>query len=463
MDTEQTRASADSPRASFEYIKTTLQNRRNYLRAYEELFEKFGDAVSERYFFDRWLFFHPDHVQRIFKENGSNYTKSPDFNELRPLFGSGLFTSEGRQWTRDRRIVAPEFHMEGLKKFAQITIDSVNDLVRTWETESAGRTDRELSAEMSTLTFTVIGKALFGKELKNIGDVVAHSILVAQDTAIRRLMSPIKIPYFIPTRRHRSTLRALRTLDRIVFEMLDENPERESEPENLLTRLLLSHDPESGEGLSRTEIRDQLMTLMIAGHETTSNALAWTFYLLGRHPEVLGRLQEEVGNVLRGALPAFDDVKKLSYTKMVLEEAMRLYPPVPGISRTAIQNDLIGGYRIKSGAIVEVSQWITHRHPEFWIEPLKFEPERFLPESVKAMHPFAYFPFGGGMRACIGKHFALTEAVLILAVLVQKFEFELSRHDDVVPEPLLTLRPRGGVWVRIRPRRERASTRSKEL
>jgi len=260
------------------------------------------------------------------------------------------------------------------------------------------------------------------------------------------------MPERIPTPRNRRFLVARRKLDEAVYRLIAGRRRSGEDTGDLLSMLLAARDEETGEGMSDRQLRDEVVTILIAGYETTADALAWTWYLLGTHPEAGARLHAELAAVLAGRVPAVEDLPQLPYTRMVLQEAMRLYPPAWGLLRQAREDDEIRGYRIPARARIVISQYVVHRHPGFWEEPEQFDPERFAPGRAASRPPFAYFPFGGGQRMCIGNNFAMMEAQLILATVAQRYRLDLVPGHPVEPEPLITLRPRHGVLVTLHDR-----------
>jgi len=255
----------------------------------------------------------------------------------------------------------------------------------------------------------------------------------------------------LPTRHNRRLNRAIGTLRGIVDRIIAERTREGRDHGDLLAMLLAARDADSGQPMPTMQIRDEVLTLLLAGHETTANALTWTFYLLANTPEVETKLHDELDHVLGGSAPSVEDLPRLPYTAMVIQEAMRLYPPAWAISRAAVADDVILGYRIPAGSVVLLSQWVTQRHPDFWDEPLRFRPERFAPDEVTRRSRYTYFPFGGGPRLCIGEQFALVEARLILATIAQSYRLRLATDQAVAPEPLVTLRPRGGISMLLEP------------
>jgi cytochrome P450 len=293
---------------------------------------------------------------------------------------------------------------------------------------------------------------MFGATVAQDVEVLGPAITVVQEETYRRQFVLFDLPEWVPLPQLRRARQAFRTIERVVTRIVEERRRTDAPEHNdLLAMLLNAKDADTGEPMDDTQLRDEVRTVFLAGHETTANALTWTWYLLACNPDSAKKLRSELARVLGGRVPTVDDLPQLAYTKMVIEESMRLLPPAWTMSREAIADDEIDGYRIPSGSTVVLSQFITQRHPDFWEDPEKFEPERFTPERVHQRHRFAYFPFGGGPRFCIGSNFAMLEAQLVLATIAQRYELDLVRDHPVQPEPLITLRPKYGLVMTLRP------------
>jgi cytochrome P450 len=419
---------------------------RQTLSFLQELRERYGDLVTLPTVLGPWtLVFHPDGVRHVVQENHKNYRKGGISHQaLRLTLGNGLLTNNGDSWLHQRRLIQPVFHRERIATFGRLMAESA----LAWTEEATIDTSQplDLFQEMSGLTLSIVGKALFGT------DLLAHKERVFQATStINHLEAQaFYVPglFSLPTPQRHRLYEARNTLYTVVDELIDKR--RQASTENdLLTLLLQAQDEETGESMTVSQVRDEVMTLMAAGHETTSNALCWTFLLLARHPDIESRLREEYSRVLGGRAAQMEDLPQLPLTRMVLEESMRLYPPAWAFARQAIAEDEIGGYTIAKGAYVLMFPATTHRHPDFWERPDVFDPERFAPERAAGRHRFAYFPFGGGPRVCIGNQFALTEAQLILATVLSRCQFRLLPGVALVPEPLITLRPRGKLLMTV--------------
>jgi cytochrome P450 len=314
-------------------------------------------------------------------------------------------------------------------------------MLERWQPLAERGVSVKVDEEMLRLTLGIVGKALFSRDLSDEADTMSQSFEVIRKHTTNRIMSVVKFPASFPTLQNRRFRQAVANAGRIVYGLIAERRRGQGNPDDLLSLLMAARDEETGEGLSDKELRDQAITIIGAGYETTTQALAWTWYLLAKHPEIENRLRAEVSDVLGGRTPAFEDLPKLKYTLMVFQEAMRLYPPLWMMSRAAINADEIGGYRVPAGSEILLLPYITHRHPKYWENPEEFYPEHFLPEKQAARPRFAYFPFGGGSRQCIGNNFALMEAQLIIATVAQKYRLRLADERKIEPETSVTLRP----------------------
>jgi cytochrome P450 len=424
--------------------------RRDPLGFVDRLAREFGDVVLLRMGPVRlYVLFHPDHVRHVLQENHQNYVKGPIIARTKVLIGDGLFTSEGSLWRRQRRLAQPAFHRARVAGFVETMVRATAERLARWDAAAGGVLD--VAAEMSDLTLTVVGRTLFGQDLADRAADAGRALRVALEFTAARTMSWLALPLAVPTPRHRAFRAALAALDALVFELIASRRDG-AERGDLLSMLVAARDEETGEGMTPRQLRDEVMTFFLAGHETTAVALAWTWSLLARHPEVEARLGAEVDAVLGDRPPTFADLPQLPLARMVVEEAMRLYPPVWGIGRQAIRADSIGGFPLPPGALVNLSPWVTHRHPDFWPEPERFDPDRFAPDRPDPRSRFAYFPFSRGPRQCIGETFALVEAQIVVAMVVQRFRLGLAAGHVAEPEVHLTLRPRGGLPMTVRPR-----------
>jgi cytochrome P450 len=391
------------------------------------------------------LVLHPDDVKHVLQENAVNYTKGRGTKRLRMLLGDGLLTSEGETWRRQRKLAQPAFHPKRVAALVDTMVASTQEMLRAWAAPGAKRDAVDIAAEMMRLTLDIVARTLFGADIKSEAARVYEALTVSLETVNRRLMLPVPIPLGLPLPSNRRFHAAKKTLDDLVFSILAaRRGAKQSGGGDLLAMLMDARDEETGDAMSDAQLRDEVMTIVLAGHETTANALAFTWMLLSRSPPVWQKLRAEVESVLGSRAVTSEDLPKLKYTRMVIEEAMRLYPPAWMFGRLAIGEDDVRGFRIPPGSMVMLSPFFTHRHPRFWQNPEGFDPERFAPEASVRRHKHAYFPFGGGPRVCIGNGFALSEAQAIVATITQRFRVEVLPR-NVELEPMITLRPRGGM------------------
>ena len=430
---------------------------RDPLTFYTRVWREYGDVVGFRAlpWFKWYLVVDPAGAERIHQTNQSNYRKPKLF--VRPLgllTGNGLVTSEGEFWRRQRRLAQPAFHRQRLALLAEGMTRAAVQMLEHWEATYA-RTGEpfDMAEEMSGLTVRIAGETLFGADIGPDAARFGDALKVALEHVSRRMRSPFVAPLSVPTARNRAFLRARRTLDEVVEQIVRTRRRDASDRGDLLSMLMLARDEESGEGMDDRQVRDEVMTLLIAGHETTAAALTWTWYLLARNPEARRKLSAELSDALAGRAPGVEDLPRLPYTRMVFDETLRLYPPAWGQPRESVAGDEVCGYHIEAGRMVFVSQYLTHRHPDYWERPEEFLPERFAPELSNSRPRFAYYPFGGGARQCIGNRFALMEAQLIIAAVAQHFGPELLDESEPPLDATFSLRPRGGLRMRLaRPR-----------
>lgn len=427
-------------------VGSFLEIRRDPLGMLERNMRRHGPTVRYRFGpFDLVHVQDPEDIRHVLVKNHASYEKSPSYDVLREILGNGLVTSEGRFWRRQRKLAQPAFHHQSLAAFAETMGTLAAELADGW-VSSPG--ERDVHEEMMRLTLRIVGHTLMSTELGGDANTIAGSLRVVLDYA-NQFEAFLLLPRWFPTPQRIRARRAIAALDGIVFRLIEER-RRSGEPGRDLLGMLMSATDESGtERMTDRQLRDEVMTLVLAGHETTANALSWTWLLLGRHPEVLARLRGEIDEVLEGRPPALADLERLPYTQAVIKESMRIYPPVWMIERRALADDVLGGYRIPAGTLVAVSPWTLHRDPQTFPDPERFDPQRFLGEEAAARHRYSYLPFGAGPRTCIGNSFATMEAVILLATLAGRAEVQPLSGAAVAPEPSVTLRPSPGVWARV--------------
>ncbi len=399
------------------------------------------------------LLAHPDGVRHVLQENHKAYDKKTrGFDKLRLILGNGLLTSEGDFWLRQRRIAQPAFHKERIAAFGEKMTAAAVDTTARWRKLAESGATLDVAREMMRLTLRIVGETMLSSDVTGDADAVGDALTFVVEDTNHRITELFDVPLGVPTRRNRRFRAALRTLDEVVLRRIVERRKMSpaARPPDLLTMLMEAKDGESGEHMSDAQLRDEVMTIFLAGHETTANALTWSLYCLSKHPTWDRAVRAEVREALGDGAPTLADLPRLKITRMVLSETMRLYPPAWLMARGVTEDDIVGGYRIAKGSIVFLSPWVTHRHPGVWSNPEGFDPERFTTENEASRPRLAYFPFGGGPRLCIGQNFALLEAQLVLAALMQGPHVELPPGADVRPEPLVTLRPHGGLKMKLR-------------
>lgn len=421
--------------------------RSNALRFLTDSARQYGDVVRLDLVEVVFMLNHPDHIQRVLQDNHTNYKKGFFYDRLKVLVGDGLLTSNGDFWLRQRRIASPAFHKDTLAKLQTSMVKRTTEMLDEWSAGyvATGETF-DVAAEMMRLTLGIAGDTLFGVDLLDGAEEVGEAASDALEILNIRGNSLLVLPTAIPTSQNRRLTKAVKVLDDVVNGVIAERRKSGEQKPDLLGMLMDATDGDTGEKMNDKQLRDEVMTLLLAGHETTAQALSWTWYLLSKHPAVERQMRKEL-DALGGKPPTVADLPSLKYTDMVVKESLRRYPPAWLISRTAKEDDVIGGYRIPRGATVLLSPYVMHHHPAYWENPEGFDPERFVEEEHKKRPRFAYFPFAAGPRMCIGWHFAMMELVTCVATIMQRVKLNLTPGFEVVPEPTITLRPADGVKV----------------
>lgn len=427
---------------------------RDLLGFYMDAAREYGDIVHfGSGSFSTYFVVHPDYVKHVLQENNHNYPKKNRFNDmLKPLTGEGLLTSDGDVWRRRRRMSQPSFHRERVAGFAKGMTDATQAMLERWTPFAEQGQGFDVGQEMQRITLSIVGRALFSADISGDTDEMGQAVTAIFRHFNHRFTHPLSLPESVPTPRNRRFHKAIERLDSVSYRLIAEHRQADTEYADLLSMLIAARDEETGEGLNDQQIRDEVGTFLGAGHETTAVTLSWVWYLLSKHPEVERKLHAEVDTVLEGRIPTVADIPQLSYAKMVIQETMRLYPPAWAMSRGIANDDEIDGCTIPAGALMVLSPYVTHRHTEFWDNPEGFDPERFTPERIAERPRYAYFPFGGGPRQCIGNEFALMEAQLIVAMVAQKYRLHLVPGQRIEPDPIFTLRPSEGVHVTLHAR-----------
>jgi cytochrome P450 len=427
------------------FLGNLLEFSRDVLRYYTEWTREYGDIVALR--LGGWpavLINRPDYAEYVLVKNPQNFIKFPFFfRHVRAIFGQGLLTSEGELWHRQRRLAAPAFHSQRLAGYGDATVRYTERMLDNWQPDDL----RDVHADIMALTLRIAAKALFDAEVERDVAQIGRAFSAVVEEIAFRLRRAYAIPDAIPLPGNIRYVRGVRRIDRLVTKIIRERRERGEDRGDLLSMLMLARDDE-GQPMSEKQLRDEVITLLLAGHETTAVALSWTWYLLAQHPDADASLAAELQDVLGGRAPTVGDLPQLRFTEQVVTEAMRLYPPAWGFGREALADCEIDGYAIPAGTTIIISPWVTHRDPRYFEQPTAFRPERWSGDFARQLPRFAYMPFGGGPRICIGNRFAMMEAVLILATMAQRFRLQWDRTHPVVPLPSITLRPKGGVWVK---------------
>lgn len=395
-----------------------------------------------------YQFAHPELIKDVLVTNQHSFIKSRVLQRAKVLLGEGLLTSEAPLHTRQRRLVQPAFHRERLAGYARTMIDYA---ARTRDRWRDGETF-DMSVEMMRLTLAVVAKTLFSADVEKEAAAIGESL-----AAVLHLFDLVMMPFSriierLPLPSVRRFEAGKKRLDEIIYRIIDERRRSGEDAGDLLSMLLLAEDEETAGGMTNQQVRDEALTLFLAGHETTAIALTWTWYLLSRNPEAEARMHRELDTVLGGRTPVPEDFGRLPYTEAVIAESLRLYPPAWGIGRMALKHYQARGYTVEPGDIILMSPYVVHRDPRWWNDPERFDPDRWSAEGRAERPKFAYFPFGGGARVCIGEHFARLEGVLLLATLAQRWKARLKPGHPVAYRALLTLRPRHGMAMRVEAR-----------
>jgi cytochrome P450 len=437
---------APGPRGRL-FFGSLFEAQRDPLEFFQRMIGEHGEYVGVRFGPFRYLIVNdPESVRQVLVDNHRNYKKSRNYQGLKLVLGEGLVTSEGDFWRRQRRLAQPAFHKERLASFVRTMVSDASSMLERWRAVPAGGSF-DMHHEMMRLTLRIVTRTLFSTDSDADADAVGQAMTVAIDHVNEYADAIIRIPTWVPTPKNLRFGRARRTLDALVLRIIDERRKMADKPNDLLTMLMSAQDEETREQMTDRQLRDEVMTLVAAGHETTANALTWAFYLLSHHPDVAERVRSEVNGVLGGRSPTIEDLPRLTLTRAVLEETMRLYPPAWIIEREALAEDRLGGYRVRRGSVVAMSPFMLHRNPRYWDRPHEFDPGRFSPARAAARPKYAYLPFGGGPRLCIGNAFAMMEAQIILAMVVSEWSLALEPGFVVELDPSVTLRPRRGLFM----------------
>ncbi len=427
----------------------------NPLEYFTKVAREYGDVAGLRVLNFKTVFInHPSLIEEVLVTNARKYSKGRVLRANRHVFGEGLLTSEGDFWLRQRRLAQPAFHRARITSYAATMVDYTERMLQGWR----GGEERDAHQEMMRLTLEIVAKTLFDADVERDAQEVGKSLelLLEIGANFRRT---IFVPHWLPTPTNLRVRREVKQIEKILYRIIAERRASARDAGDLLSMLLSAQD-EDGSRMTDRQLRDETITLFLAGHETTASTLSWTWWLLARHPEVEAKLHAELDAVLGDRAPTLDDLPKLRYTGQVITESLRLYPAAWGMARLVVEDHEIAGYAVTKGMGVAMAQWVVHRDPRWYDAPEEFRPERWEDDLLKRLPRFAYFPFGGGPRQCIGNAFALMEAALILATIARKFRLLLVANHPVVPLASITLRPRHGVRVTLESRQPNETANS---
>jgi cytochrome P450 len=413
------------------------------LGLYTQWARQYGDIFYYRVF-SRHIYFlnHPDLIEHVLVTNYQSFIKGEALQSNRRIFGNGLLTNDGDSWLQQRHLIQPAFHRDRIESYGDTMVAYTERMMAAWHDGDV----RDIHRDMMRLALEIVAKVLFNVEVTADTDRIAGALNTFMELGSRGRMLLPPILRLLPTADNFRYRRAARQLDDIVYGLIHRRRSDGEIADDLLSGLLQAQAI-GRRAMSDEQLRDEVMTLLLAGHETTAVSLSWTWYLLAQYPEVEKKLCSELRAVLNGRSPRVQDLSRLPYTERVVKEAMRLYPPAWAIVRNSLKDCDLGGYRVPAGATVMMSQWVMHRDPRYYDQPEQFNPDRWLEARVKGASKFTYFPFGGGPRTCIGASFATMEGVLVLAAIAQSYQVRVVQDFPVEPLPTITLRPRRGIKV----------------
>ncbi len=433
------------PRGNF-FVGQLLDFNRDPLSLITQCVREYGDFVRLRLGpFSTYLISDPAMIASVIDDKTGLFVRARNARSVRNLIGNGLVTSEGTYWQRQRRIIQPAFHREQIAAAANtVTSYTDNILNEHWQEGKIYNIDQKLVS----LTMAIVGKTLFDVDVRDKIDAIGHAMEVAVHHYEVRSSNMFLVPEWLPTSDNVRFRHAVQQMDKIIYDIIQQHRTSSETRQDLLSVLLKLQD-EDGVGMTDLQVRDEVMTFILAGHETSAHTLAWTCMLLAQHPEAEAKLVEELETILNNRVPSFADIPNLKYTEWVLLESMRLYPAAWALGREPLRDCQVGQYSLRAGESIIMSQWVVHRDPRIFDDPEVFNPARWANDFAKRLPTYAYFPFGGGHRVCIGKAFAMMEMILILAILFQKLHVELVPEQMIVPNPSMTLYPKYGINVKV--------------
>jgi cytochrome P450 len=409
----------------------------------------YGDVVHIRFGPKRhvYLISDPEQIKEILMTKQKSFHKARGLQTAKAVVGEGVLTSEGDTHLRQRRLMQPSFRKDRVNRYGEPMVELTEEMLAAWQDGQ----ERSITDDMMELTLNIITRTMFGTSLKEGLDGIGHAVEVGMKYVSNKATSIIDFPDSIPTKSSLEFKQSAKVLNDVIYGMIEQRRKSQDESrEDLLSTLLAARDEENGKGMTDEQVRDEVMTIFLAGHETTANTLSWTWYLLSNHPEVERKMWMELDEVLQGRKVKSADIEQLPYLQQIIWESMRLYPAVWAINREVVEEVEIGGQLYKPGDTLMMSQYVMHRKPKYYEQPEQFKPERFAGDLLKSIPSFAYFPFGGGPRVCIGNQFALMEAALIIATIARRYKLRMAPdHPEVTLEPLVTLRPKQGLRMTV--------------
>lgn len=421
----------------------------NRLAGLLKTWKEYGDIVFTKIGPIRnYMLFGPEYVYHVLVTNQKNYIKGIGYNGLRMMVGQGLLTSDGDLWKRQRRLMSPHFTPLAVLDFSEMMAKTISHMLDQWDKAAQQNQPVHMDLEMMRLTMSIIGQALFSFDMGETPTDIGLALQKAFAFIPNRSVNPL-VPMWLPLPAHRRFAHNLKVIDKFIYDQIAEG-RRHPERENFLAVMLKVQDPETGQGMTDRQLRDEVITLFFAGFETTARTLTWGWYLLGQHPEVIEKLHAEAGRVLGAGHPAGNaDLERLVYSRMVVDESLRLYPPTAMLARQNIAADEIGGYTIPAMSLIALSPYVVHRYPEYWPEPERFDPERFSAENSAARPKWAYIPFAAGPRVCIGNSFALMEMVFTFAMAAYRFDLKQVTDEEIPADFSGTTRPTRPLYMHV--------------
>jgi cytochrome P450 len=436
--------------SNLDLVKFVLaQSRFNPVQFARQMSDEYGGFVRNKFgMIEIYQIADPELAHEVLVERATEFYKGNImYRVLRPFLGNGLLTSEGDFWKRQRKLAQPAFHYKRIASYADTMTQHTHALLKTWQIGETRMIDRE----MMKVTLSIVNKTLFNVDISAEADRIGDAMNVILHAANENMNAVVALPAWIPTPKRYHQKRMIAQLDALIQQFISERRATKADNGDLLSMLLLAQD-EDGQGMDDKQLRDEVMTMFLAGHETTANALMWTFYLLSQHSDIKQRLYAEIDRVLGDRTATLQDLAQMPYLEMVLKESMRLYPPVAALSRSPYADLQISGYTLPKDATMQISIYALHRSTRYWQNPDTYDPERFSAENEANIPRYAYLPFGGGPRVCIGNQFSMMEAKLLLVTIMQHVDLELVPNHQVIPEQLLTLRAKNSLPMVIKQR-----------